>query len=106
MICALERISKNTCALVDLADIEVDLTRSIKNSDATLVQLYETTNPASALTVSKDVELRKAIKDCCPPQPRQSICDYEACPALPPLGDPPKEGVQVTSGPRRRSGRG
>jgi hypothetical protein len=44
----------------------------------------------ATLTRQREEALRKQIEECCPPEVPPPPCDYTACPAPKPLGDPPK----------------
>jgi DNA repair exonuclease SbcCD ATPase subunit len=90
MICILEHISKNTCLLLNEAHEQTGLQKTIRNSTSLLADLYAATHAEAALTRQREEALRKQIEECCPPEVPPPPCDYAACPAPKPLGDPPK----------------
>lgn len=98
MICALEHISKNTCAILTQVTIQTQLqTRIRDDADATL-EITETANPAAALERLRLAALRAQIEQCCPPAQPEPACTYEPCrrPESVPMPSLPKPGSQPT----------
>ncbi len=90
MICILEHISQNTCALLNQATIQTSLQRTIADGVSALADTYAIANPAAAAERQRNEALRKQIEACCPPEQPAPPCRYERCPAPEPLGDPPR----------------
>lgn len=85
MICALENISRNTCALLNESNQQTKLQTKLVADMAKLTHMYASTNPNAALIFARSEEQREAIEKCCPPEPYKPVCVYEQCPA-PSLG--------------------
>ena len=90
IICVLEKISRNTCALVNYAAIQTRLQTSIEQSTSILATLYAATHAEAELERQRDEALRKQIEECCPPEQPRPPCEYEPCPKPEPLREPPK----------------
>jgi hypothetical protein len=98
MICALEHISQNTCAILTQATIQTELQTRIRNDADALLEIAETANPAATLERFRLAELRAQIERCCPPTEPEPACTYEPCkrpepmrmPVLPQPGEPTK----------------
>ena len=92
IICNLEKISKQTCELVNQATRQTAAQEAIAASTAGLKQLYELSNPAAAVEQSRLEGLRHQIEECCPPPQPEPACTYEPCkdPGRPPR--PPGKG--------------
>lgn len=91
IICVLEKISRNTCELVNEAHTQTGLQTSIEQSGKLLADLYADTHADAALGHLRRQELRAQIEECCPPERPEPPCGYEPCPAPKPLKDPPRE---------------
>jgi hypothetical protein len=81
MICILERISLNTCLLLNEADRQTDLQRGIRGAAEHLEHMYATGHADGALALAREQEQRARVDACCPPQPAPLPCAYEPCPA-------------------------
>lgn len=91
MICALENISRNTCALLNEAHMQTELQKSIKDSATTLADLYAATHGEAAVARERLEELRRQVEECCPPKVPPPPCQYQACPKhFGRLEEPPK----------------
>jgi hypothetical protein len=95
IICNLEKVSEQTCALLNEAHTETELQRSIAKSSATLVELYKSAHAAGALEIERLERLQKLLLECCPPDKPKPVCIYEPCKAPPPLGGPPQNGPPI-----------
>jgi hypothetical protein len=84
-ICCLEKISKQTCELLNFVNQKVTLQKRMQMDTALIRQMYETIHPGGALEVRRLHELREEIEKCCPPPAEPAICDYKPCPTPPPL---------------------
>jgi hypothetical protein len=98
MICALEHISQNTCAILTQATIQTELQTRIRDDADALLEIAETANPAAALERRRLAALRAQIERCCPPTKPEPACTYQPCkrpesvpmPVLPQPGQPTK----------------
>jgi hypothetical protein len=94
IICILEKISKQTCELLNQACLQTALQTAIGKNAATLAELFAATHADAALTREREQALRDQIERCCPPPTPRPCCHYEPCPAPKPLG-PPKGGPVI-----------
>jgi hypothetical protein len=96
VICILDTVAKQTCALLNEAHTQTGLQTSVKDSAATLVELYKTVHPAAALEQSRLQALRDQMAECCPPEAPAPFCNYDPCtspsplPSQPPPPQPPR----------------
>lgn len=80
MICALEHISQNTCAILTQSALQTRLqTRMADDLDA-LVAIGQSAFPAAALESERLAALRAQVERCCPPEQSPPACTYEPCP--------------------------
>jgi ABC-type transporter Mla subunit MlaD len=89
IICLLEHISKNTCALLNEAHQQTEYQKAIKYSTKELEGLYEVTHGEAAIVLEREEKLRKQVEECCPPKQEAPPCSYEPCPEPKPLREPP-----------------
>jgi hypothetical protein len=89
IICILEHISQNTCALLTEAHTQTALQTSIKESISALTELYAATHAEAELAREREEKLRKQIEACCPPPVPDPACTYRPCQAPPPLREQP-----------------
>jgi hypothetical protein len=94
MICALEHISQNTCAILTQVTIQTGLQTRIRDDADGLLDIAEAVNPAAALERSRLAALEAQIEKCCPPPQPAPACTYEPCdrPRPVPLPNLPKPG--------------
>ena len=97
IICILEHISQQTCALLNEAATQTRLQTTMAKDMTALEQLYESTHAQAALERQREEALRAQIEACCPPPVPQPPCTYEPC-AEPKRLPPPPE----LTPPRRR----
>jgi hypothetical protein len=79
IICALEHISHNTCALVTLADAQLVSARATEASSRTAAEVLRTAHPDAALELDRRDALQASIETCCMPEPRPPACEYDRC---------------------------
>ena len=91
IICILEHISRNTCAILTEAHLQTGLQKSMEKSTSLLAELYATTHADAMLAHEKMAGLKAQIEECCPPKPIPPACVYEPCKAPPPLPEPKPE---------------
>jgi hypothetical protein len=96
IICILEHISKNTCALLNQAAIQTALQTAMASDIAGLEQMFASVNPGAALDIERLAALKAQIEQCCPPKKAVPPCDYAPCPAPRPIGQPPQVGGDPT----------
>lgn len=97
IICILEHISQNTCALLNQAVIQTRLQTSMQAELSALAGMFATVNPGAALELERQAALQAQIEKCCPPPQPSVPCTYAPCPAPKPLGDPPVTGQPAGS---------
>ena len=95
IICILEKISKQTCELVNQATLQTAAQEVIQANTTALKQLSELSNPEAAVEQDRLEKLRQQIEECCPPKRPEPPCRYEPCkdpgkPPKRPSGDRPK----------------
>jgi len=100
MICALEHISKNTCAILTQVTIQTQLKTGIRDDADAMLDITETANPGAALERERLAALRAQIEQCCPPPQPKPACTYEPCKRpdptrMPDLPNLPKPGQQI-----------
>jgi hypothetical protein len=89
LICILEKISKQTCELLNHACLQTPLQKTIQKNTTTLAELFAATHAEAALIREREQALRDEIEKCCPPKPPEPCCHYEPCPAPGPIPAPP-----------------
>jgi hypothetical protein len=92
IICILEHISKNTCALLNEATLQTAAQLSMEGDIDTLESMFATANAGAALEAKRLHALKEQIEKCCPPEKPAPPCNYEPCPAPKPIGPPPQVG--------------
>jgi hypothetical protein len=104
MICILEHISQNTCAILNEAHLQTGLQKSLDKNTDTLADLYAATHAEAEMARKREDELRRKIEECCPPKLPPPPCDYKLCPAPeqwrqqpPEVQPPPRLGPQPPS---------
>jgi len=95
IICALEHISKNTCALLNESAVQTVLATAMAADLDGLEKMFATANPGAALEAERLAALKAQVEKCCPPTQPTPPCDYKPCPAPAPIGPPPKPGPVV-----------
>jgi hypothetical protein len=95
IICILEHISKNTCALLNQSVIQTRLQTEIETDLDALEAMYETVHAAAALERERLRALKQQVEKCCPPPQPEVPCKYTPCPAPKPIGDPPNVVVVI-----------
>jgi hypothetical protein len=88
MICALEHISQNTCAILTQVTIQTQLQTRLRDDADALRDIAEAAYPQAALEGEKLAALRAQIERCCPPQVSPPACTYQPCPQPKPIGMP------------------
>jgi hypothetical protein len=92
MICALEQISKNTCALLNESAVQTTLQTAMAADIDELEKMFATANPGAALENGRLAALKAQVEECCPPKKPPPPCDYKPCPSPKPIGPPPQSG--------------
>jgi hypothetical protein len=92
IICILEHISSNTCAILDETHEQTGLQKKITATIKDLAEMYKSSNPQAALELARHESLEQKIVECCPPKVEASPCVYEPC-SLPDDKQPPTPDV-------------
>jgi hypothetical protein len=90
IICILEHISKNTCALLNEAAIQTATQLEMERDIDTLESMFATVNAGAALEAKRLHALKEQIEKCCPPAKPAPPCEFAECPAPKPIGPPPQ----------------
>jgi hypothetical protein len=91
IICILDYIAKTACELLNEAQQQTKLQRSLKGTAMTLLEIFKIANPAAALEFERLEVLRKRLLECCPEPVEPGInCDgVPDCEPSSQLGNPP-----------------
>jgi hypothetical protein len=91
IICNLEKISRQTCELVNQATRQTIAQEAMREDLSDLKELFELANPEAAVEQNRLEALERELRECCPPEVPEPPCRYEPCraPGRPPA--PPKE---------------
>ena len=81
MICALEAISRNTCAIHNETHIQTGRQTVIAAAETALLDITRTVHPAAAIDLDRREDQRRAVEKCCPPPIEPPVCAYRPCPA-------------------------
>ena len=92
IICALENISKNTCALLNESTVQTALQTTMAADLDGLEGMFATANPGAALEAERLAALKAQVEQCCPPKKPALPCDYKPCSAPKLIGSPPQAG--------------
>jgi hypothetical protein len=92
IICLLEHISKNTCALLNQAALQTAAQLEMECDIDALESMFATANPGAALEAKRLHALKEQVEKCCPPPKPAPPCEFAPCPAPKPIGPPPKVG--------------
>ena len=90
VICNLEKISRQTCLLLDEAHIQTGLEHEIQGNSTALLELYKSAYPGPALDLERREHLQKEILECCPPPKAEPFCRYTPCEAPGAIEQPPR----------------
>lgn len=88
MICMLDQISRNTCAMLNELDTQTALQTSMASDLSILRHIAETSNPEAALALAREEELTAKIERCCPPDEPEPPCKFAPCPRPNPVDRP------------------
>jgi hypothetical protein len=79
MICALEKISSNTCRMLNHSAEQTALQRYMADHLYGLEHMYATSNPEAALVYRRHSEAEEKMRNCCPSKPSPPECQQEPC---------------------------
>jgi paraquat-inducible protein B len=79
MVCYLEKISRQTCALLNEAALQTAAQQAMREDLDELRQLYELANPAAAVEQHRLEALKAQVEKCCPPAVPTPPCKFEPC---------------------------
>jgi hypothetical protein len=80
IICALEQISRNTCAIHAEADRQTRLQTAMAADLDVIRDISECAHPDCALDRKRREALDKKIERCCPTEEPRPACKYQPCP--------------------------
>ena len=89
IICILEKISKQTCELLNQACLQTALQTQIQKNTAAIADIVAAAHPEAALIREREQALRAELEKCCPPPPPKPCCQYQPCQAPPQIQPPP-----------------
>jgi hypothetical protein len=90
VICILEHVSKNTCAILNEVHTQTSMQLSLMQSAAALLALYRIVNSPAAIEFDNLEKVRQEVLACCPPPEPKPVCQYEPCSGPEStLGNPP-----------------
>jgi hypothetical protein len=79
MVCYLEKITRQTCALLNDAALQTAAQQAMREDLDDLRQLYELANPAAAVEQHRLEALKAQVEKCCPPPVPTPPCKFEPC---------------------------
>ena len=91
IICILEKISKQTCELLNQACLQTALQTQIQTNTAAIADIVAAAHPEAALIREREQALRNELEKCCPPTQPKPCCHYAACKAPEQIDPPPGE---------------
>jgi hypothetical protein len=94
IICILEKVSKQTCDLLNQACLQTALQTQIQKNTAAIADIVAAAHPEAALILEREQALRAKLEECCPPPTPEPCCHYEPCEAPPQIQPPPVGGVE------------
>ncbi|MBV8730511.1 MAG: hypothetical protein JO336_11965 [Acidobacteriia bacterium] len=100
IICILERISKQTCELLNHACLQTALQTQIEKNTAAMADILAVAHPEAVLIREREQALRKELEKCCPPAAPKPCCHYEPCQAPPQIPPPPGQTLFETPAKR------
>jgi hypothetical protein len=100
IICLLEHISRNTCALLNQAALQTAAQLEMESDIDALESMFATVNAGAALEAKRLHALKEQIEKCCPPEKPVPPCEFVPCPAPKPIGPPPQVGDTKPKPPR------
>jgi hypothetical protein len=92
IICELEHISKNTCALLNESAVQTVLQTAMAADLDELEKITASAHPGAALEAHRLAALKAQVEQCCPPKKPTPPCEYKPCPQPKPIGPPPQAG--------------
>lgn len=88
MICALDKISKNTCGILTQVTQQTRLQTAIADDIHVMSEIARASNPLAALELERLNKLHEEIQRCCPTPVPPPACTFESCPAPKPVPMP------------------
>lgn len=89
IICILEKISRQTCELLNQACLQTALQTQIHQNTAAIADIVAAAHPEAALIREREEALRSELQKCCPPVQPKPCCHYEQCQAPAQIQPPP-----------------
>jgi hypothetical protein len=100
IICILEKISKQTCDLLNQACLQTAFQKEITKNIAAIAEIVAMVHPETALMREREQALRMQLEKCCPPPQPEPCCQYAPCPAPQQIAPPPGNVVIETTAKR------
>jgi hypothetical protein len=100
MVCYLEKITRQTCALLNEAALQTAAQQAMRADLGDLKQLYELANPAAAVEQARLEALKAQVEKCCPPPVPTPPCKFEPCKQPGDVPPPPGGGPIAQPAPR------
>jgi hypothetical protein len=94
IICNLEKITSQTCRLLNEAHEQTRLQTSIEHGIARLADVFLTVNTGAALDLERREELKREVEKWSPTKPEPPVCVYERCEKPKRINQPPKVGEE------------
>ena len=88
IICALEKISQNTCGIINQVTVQTALQTRIRDDADAQRDIAEFAHAEATLERHRLEALRAEIEKCCPPKPPPPACTYQPCPQPDPITEP------------------
>ncbi|HEX9416298.1 MAG TPA: hypothetical protein VF895_06285 [Gaiellaceae bacterium] len=93
IICNLEKLTSQTCRLLNEAHTQTGLQTSIERETGKLGDMFSTVHADAALDLERRQELKREIEKCCPPKLEPPVCVYEPCEKPARITEPPEVGT-------------
>jgi archaellum component FlaC len=93
IICYLEKITRQTCALLNESARQTAAQEEMARDIHDLEQLYELANPAAAVEQDRLEALKHQVERCCPPPKPEPPCKFEPCQRPGDVPPPPSQSV-------------
>src|SRR5215831_18793435 len=83
IICILEKISKQTCELLNQACLKTALQTEIQKNTAAIADIVAAAHPEAALIREREQALRAELEKCCPAPATEALLPIPAVPGSP-----------------------
>jgi chromosome segregation ATPase len=97
VICNLEKISNNTCSILNEAHVQTKLQTSLRDNLSDVLEITKLAHSEAALELENAKKLKEEIERCCPPKVEGPICHYTPCEKPTTLEKPPQTTEPTTN---------